>query len=1028
MILKSLGRRSRTREDESSQTPPAFRHRPAPPEEFDELQVYLNGLKASLSETVAPGLSLEGERPLRLSFEAIYMPPTLSIVGRDGFTGKVEGLEGEGEDGGGEEEDERDRNMSLGDTLRRHRHLVLVGGAGAGKTALLRFLSLTMAQRLEPQRLDLEGNYLPVLVPADGLESIFLGSEATPESLCSLAGWGGDPEVGENVFGQYLEDGRVVLLLDCPEHPFSLDLQSKVLSQAGIWKEAYPNIRCIVGIDERAHEVVFPPVGFTECCLDPIKQSAVEHLARRWFREVERVLRPERDVERTSLRKAASFMAAIRRSPGTWRLAATPGHLQRMMLVHLYRTDLSGSRLNLLREYTDVVAAEQKAPDGMTAVDRLLPAQRVALSEVVGEDPKEDFKVQIQKALLAIDRSDGWDPGRWIRGMISSGLVEPRHRGGWKFCDPLCRDYLAAREICGIANPEVPSYLYRPFPSAEGLQDPPTSPVQPPYDVDSGKLIDLLRDKGCLYLLIWCVGLSPDMSPILRAVLSQEETLFREALQMAARCLAHGRVGEGVIRRDVCSALIGLFLGDGYEMLSRWALDRLSEMEAEEVVPGIIERFESEELAVREKACEGLSRIGGAAAVAALSDRAAHDPIPSVRLAACRGLGQVGIEEAIDPLFRLALESDDTHLRVAACRSLGQIGSEIVFERMLEALNDRRSSVRAGAALTLGHIGGDRVVPPLLEALSDEYSSVRCWVIKALGLVRSKEAQEPLMSALSDEDWAVRREACIALGLIVSETAIKPLMVTLKDTYSSVRRAACEAIGRIGSTSAVSHLIRSLRDDDWAVRREAFRALIRIRPASAVDPLLRALRDKDAFVRSAAVGILGWIGNPRAGEVLVHILQDDEYSSVRRATCEALARMEGDRYTDAVRFALKDPISSVRRAALRGLCVKRPSDLKEILAEATLDSDEEVREESCEGLGSVGTGWGIDALSGLVQDPALGVRLKACEALGRCGNAGSIPSLCEILNDSDTSVRNAAFEALWRVCQRSGKTVYLKDL
>ena len=98
MILKSLGRRFRTPEDESLQTPPAFRHRPAPPEEFDELQVYLNGLKASLSETAAPGLSLEGERPLRLSFEAIYMPPTLSLVGRDGFTGKVEGLEGEGEE------------------------------------------------------------------------------------------------------------------------------------------------------------------------------------------------------------------------------------------------------------------------------------------------------------------------------------------------------------------------------------------------------------------------------------------------------------------------------------------------------------------------------------------------------------------------------------------------------------------------------------------------------------------------------------------------------------------------------------------------------------------------------------------------------------------------------------------------------------------------------------------------------------------------------------------------------------------
>jgi HEAT repeat protein len=1000
MILKSWGRRSRSKEEERSQgeasATPAFRHRPVPAEGPDALDGYLRRLIASLAEAPAPGFSANGEGPLRVSFEAVYVPPTLSVVRDEAAGGPADRREGEGEDGD-EEGEEGDRHIGVGEALSRRRHLIVLGGRGAGKTALLQYLALTFARRLARQRLGLEEGYLPVFLPSDRVPE-----EVAPRRLCHAAGWDGDPEVGEAIFARYLEQGRVALLIDGPAAESGA--QTGVLDRAGLWARAYPVIRCVVTGDARAYEAAPPPSGFLECRLDPSGLVAAEGMAYRWFREVEAGLRPDGDADRAARRRVLGLTAAARRSAGAWRLWAVPGHLRRMALVHLHRSDLPGSDLDLVREYTDVVAGSQGGADGMTPAERLLPAQRAALWEAEGGGEATLFEARVADALREVDGEDATDrssdagaPEAWIRHMAAAGLIEGGGGGGWRFCDPLCRDYLAAREVCRTS-------------------------------ADAGALVRQLREKGCFHLIVWCAGLHPDTPSLLRAVLAQEETAFREALRTAARCLTYGRgLGEAA-RREVCAALVGLCQAGGYGLLRRWALDLLGEMGAEEAVPEFVAQGRGADPLGRERACEALGRIGGPAAVAALSDMATHDAAAPVRAAACRALGRIGSDEAADPLARLALESEDAPVRAAACRALGRIGSEKVLNRMLEALGDRRASVRGGAALALGQIGDRRAVPPLLEAMSDEYSSVRWRAVQALGAIRSEEALEALGAALTDEDWAVRREACAALGLIGSGAVVKPLIEALKDGYSSVRRAACEALGRIGAESAASALIRSLRDEDWAVRRAACEALARIRSDAAVEPLLRGLRDRDAFVRAAGAEILGWIDKGRSADLLARALRDDEYSSVRRAACEALSRAEGERYTDALRAALKDSASSVRRAAVRGLCLRRPPDLHRLLAPALRDSDEEVREGACEALGGVGDAEAGRALIGALGDASPAVRRVACEALGRSGDAGCIPPLCGLLKDSDASVRDAAFEALWRVCRRTGRTVYLKDL
>ena len=1035
VILKSSGRRSRQKDDKRTQGlfgPPLFQARAsAQVDEPGALEGFLQRLIVAASAERVPGLFADGEKPLSLDLEDIYVPPTVSVVRREGSSSSIDTPEGEGQDPRPESLSERDQRITIDEALRRWRHVMVVGPLGSGKSALLRYLALTFAQGLQMERLGLTEDHLPVLISSAQAERACLTEEVTPGRLCSLCGWQEDAQIGEALFERYLNDGRIVLLVDCPDRPVPSEDQVRVLGWVGLWTLAYPGIRCVAAVDSQARELVFPPSSFSECRLEPTRPADVERMSGRWFSAVEGTLRPGERVERVAQRRSSGLMGAIRRSAS--RLATQPGYLRRIAFVHLHRSDLSGVTLELIRDYTDAVLATHKPAQWMTPGERLLPAQRVALLEVEGVEGPEAFEAQVADALVELETPEGLTGEGWLQGMSASGLIEESSGGGWKFTDLLCRDYLAARELCRIAALDFPSQKRN---SAGPSSDQGSSALaefqdrnsQVPDLSDAAGLIDHLQKKGCLYLVVWCAGLSPDFSPFLRVLLAQEETVFRESLQTAARCLAWGRVDGRPFREEVSSALIALCQEGEFDLLRKWAFDRLCDLDAEQVSPGFIDRFGSPEPGEREKVCEALGRIGGSAAVAALSHRAAHDPAPGVRAAACRALGQIGDAEAIEPLFRLALESEDTQVRAAACRALGQLGSEWVYRRMMEALADRRSTVRAGAALTLGHIGDERATLRLLEAIADEDSSVRLWVIQALGMLRSGEALEHLVSALRDEDWAVRREACIALGLIGSRTAIKPLAAALKDGYSSVRRAACEALGRVGTEAPVSALIKSLSDGDWAVRREACRALSRIRPDAAVAPLLRALRDRDAFVRAASVEILGWIDKGKAGDVLARVVCDDEYSSVRRAACEALGRMVGDRYTSILRTALKDPSSSVRRSALRAICLRGPTDLRELLTQAVQDADEEVREEGCEGLGAVNEAWAIDVLSGALSDASGQVRSKACEALGRSGGTECIPMLCRLLKDADATVRDAAYEALWRVCQRTGRTVYLKEV
>lgn len=109
---------------------------------------------------------------------------------------------------------------------------------------------------------------------------------------------------------------------------------------------------------------------------------------------------------------------------------------------------------------------------------------------------------------------------------------------------------------------------------------------------------------------------------------------------------------------------------------------------------------------------------------------------------------------------------------------------------------------------------------------------------------------------------------------LAEQTKIASLIGDFNHGFSR-RDNAIEALVEIGEP-AVEPLIQALNNESWVVREAATEALGKIGDERAVEPLIKVLDDEDetTFVREAAAEALGEIGDERAIEPLAHALTD----------------------------------------------------------------------------------------------------------------------------------------------------------
>ncbi len=198
---------------------------------------------------------------------------------------------------------------------------------------------------------------------------------------------------------------------------------------------------------------------------------------------------------------------------------------------------------------------------------------------------------------------------------------------------------------------------------------------------------------------------------------------------------------------------------------------------------------------------------------------------------------------------------------------------------LIERLGEKDTAAAMRTAVALSKLGA-AAVEPLLAALQHANPSIRAGSVRALGWIQDPRAIQPLLSVMCrDESEDVRLLAQWAL-VNIGEAVIEPLIRLLPNPEECLWVYAAEALAKLGSP-AVEPLIAALGDERPQVRMVAATVLGHIGDLRAVEPLIALLQDADAGVQQEATAALS--------DMAARIDDDDLRGKVARALVDTLA-------------------------------------------------------------------------------------------------------------------------------------------
>ena len=314
------------------------------------------------------------------------------------------------------------------------------------------------------------------------------------------------------------------------------------------------------------------------------------------------------------------------------------------------------------------------------------------------------------------------------------------------------------------------------------------------------------------------------------------------------------------------AAITGM-LDDPDERVRGRAAIALSEMEAREVVPLLIERLESDASDQARASCAfALWQIGDARAWQPFMD-ALDDRSEDVVALACHGLGDLGDPRAMEPLMRL-LDHPARGVRKAACSALTSM--EVTDDRVAMAIEELALQPKWQLDRAYLTVMKERIFERR-EAAADEQ------VMPVDEDEARRRAFDRAMREVRDPDPAIRRRAVDRLRELEGPEATRALIGALDDPAAQVRSKAVFWLGEGAVTEAVPALIeRLLHDESAHVRIMCAMCLRGPEDERVTEALIQALSDSDQRVLTGAISGLGHIGDRRAVPFLLPLLDHSE--------------------------------------------------------------------------------------------------------------------------------------------------------
>lgn len=247
-------------------------------------------------------------------------------------------------------------------------------------------------------------------------------------------------------------------------------------------------------------------------------------------------------------------------------------------------------------------------------------------------------------------------------------------------------------------------------------------------------------------------------------------------------------------------------------------------------------------------------------------------------------------------------------------------------------------------------------VIPKIEALANEYSQSDLITIYNYMLINSKEP-DVIMHLIRSLDMYRDSSSLEFLVDILLLRNAEFAQEDIREKYNNVRVMCAKAIANHKNTDVVSSLLYCLnnKNENYRVRLACADALGRIGDRFAVAPLIDVVNDEDEksiYLRESAVSALGLLGDSRAVDSLVSILETkqgimNKFSFLKERAIEALIKvgfLDNERVFRALRTSLSDESSQVRINAIEALMdSEHPKAFETIKHCLENDSDIEVK-------------------------------------------------------------------------------------
>jgi predicted NACHT family NTPase len=330
----------------------------------------------------------------------------------------------------------------------------IIGAPGSGKTTLLQYIALSL---IKDKKLIKSNGYVPILLfLREHTKNII---EKEPPTLSQLVQIHFSQhkryqnlQPPTNYFEEQLKAGKCLIMLDGLDEVANENQRKKVSSWVNEQIKTYRQCPFILTSRPQGYKTA-PLENVNVLEIQPFNYQQIKKFIHNWYlaNEIMSTAKEDEGVKHNAQLNADDLLERLQSLPSLSALTVNPLLLTMIAMVHRYRGQLPGRRVELYAEICDVLLGHWRAAKGIK--ENLTAAQKRVILQPLAAEMMLRGKRQIsnQEALEIIAeplKTVNLNKTETINFLpnvqASSGLLQESEIGEWQFAHLSFQEYLAA--------------------------------------------------------------------------------------------------------------------------------------------------------------------------------------------------------------------------------------------------------------------------------------------------------------------------------------------------------------------------------------------------------------------------------------------------------------------------------------------------------------------------------------------------------------------------------------------------------